>query len=81
MSGRWGGQCPECGQLYSAGGHAHVCPVKRKVFVLTADYSYETRNVVGVFATRAGAEAEQVEARKWPVSPDDFTIEEHEVQP
>lgn len=28
MSGRWGGQCPECGQLYSAGGHAHVCVVK-----------------------------------------------------
>lgn len=35
MSGRI---CPDCGLLYSAGGHAHVCPVQRwKPPVLAAD--------------------------------------------
>ena len=53
-----------------------------KVWVLTCDYSYETRNIAGVYATetlaKGALERHRAESPKcWA---DDHTVEEHEVE-
>lgn len=52
-----------------------------KVYILTCDCHYETRNIANVYSSRKAAEAELKEHEtKWPrCLADSHEVEEHEV--